>query len=196
MKKIFLKFNEFLKTDSSKLKAIRGFTLIETLVSLAIFSASIVALISVTASGVANTNFAKNKLTASYLAQEGVEMVRNIRDSNSLLGGNGIPWVPFTTSVFSSCTPPNGCKIEPSANPLVATICQVTNGYGCQLNYNSSGFYTYTTGSTASPFSRLITVQDALDGNNEVKVISTVSWNQGSSPKSVTYSENLFDWIQ
>jgi prepilin-type N-terminal cleavage/methylation domain-containing protein len=179
------------------IKSNTGFTLIETLVSLAIFSVSIVALISVTASGVADTNFVKNKLTASYLAQEGVEMVRNIRDSNSLslLGGNGIPWAPFTASVFSSCTPPNGCKIESSANSLVATICQVTNGYGCQLNYDSSGFYTYAS-STASPFSRLITVQDALDGNNEVKVTSTVSWNQGSSPKSVTYSESLFDWIQ
>lgn len=169
-----------------------GFTLIETIVSLAIFSSSIVALISVTASGVADTNFAKNKLTASYLAQEGVEMVRNIRDSISLSGGT--PWLQFITTDLALCTSPNGCMIDPKT--LIRTAC--TTSLCSPLNYETDGFFG-TTGS-ASPFTRVIKVKDigsfVTPPQNEIKITSTVNWNQGSSPRSVTYSENLFDWIQ
>ena len=59
-----------------------GFTLIETLTALLIFSTSIVVLIAATSGGFSNTNYAKNKFIASYLAQEGVEVARNTRDSS------------------------------------------------------------------------------------------------------------------
>jgi prepilin-type N-terminal cleavage/methylation domain-containing protein len=168
------------------LKQNRGFTLIETLVALAIFASSIVALISIAASGVADANFAKNKFIASYLSQEGVEMVRNMRDSNSLAGGN---WAAFKTAV-SSCYAPNGCTIEPSN--LAAAACGTANG--CQLNYNSGGFYTYAV-APASAFYRKITVADVGAGS-EVAVSSTIYWRQGTIVFNTVYTENLFDWIQ
>lgn len=59
----------------------KGFTLIETMTALLIFSASIVTLIVATRQGFVDTGYAKNKFIASYLAQEGVERVRNSRDS-------------------------------------------------------------------------------------------------------------------
>ncbi len=61
-----------------------GFTLVETLVAVSIFSLSILGLMSILASGVSNTNYAKQKMTASYLAQEGIEHARNIRDTHVL----------------------------------------------------------------------------------------------------------------
>lgn len=62
----------------------RGFTLVETLVAVSIFTVSLLALISLLASGISDTNYAKQKLTASYLAQEGVEYLRNLRDNEVL----------------------------------------------------------------------------------------------------------------
>ena len=47
----------------------RAFTLVETLIALSIFSVSIIAMMSILGGGIANTNYAKNKMTASYLAQ-------------------------------------------------------------------------------------------------------------------------------
>jgi prepilin-type N-terminal cleavage/methylation domain-containing protein len=67
-------------TDRQVLSLSRGFTLVETLVAISIFSMSILGLMSVLASSISNTNYAKQKITASYLAQEGIECVRNKRD--------------------------------------------------------------------------------------------------------------------
>ena len=63
-----------------------GFTLVETLVALSIFVTAVVALISLTGTGVANTNFAQNRMQAMYYAQEGVELVRMMRDSYFIEG--------------------------------------------------------------------------------------------------------------
>src|SRR3990172_8271235 len=160
----------------------KGFTLIETLVALVIFTTSIVGLISVTSTGVANTNYAKNKFIASYLAQEGVEMVRNIRDNSWLFGG-ATPWADFLdlnpVKGVGLCI--NSCQIDPET----LTVSPCVDPDGCPLYYDytnsGDGFYTYT-GSTPSVFRRKITVAGIgqLSGNAEVSVTSVVSWTQGS----------------
>ena len=61
-----------------------GFTLVETLVALFIFSVSVITTMSVVSGGIANTNYAKNKVISEYLAQEGIEYVKNLRDSSVL----------------------------------------------------------------------------------------------------------------
>ena len=160
MQKSKLQFKQkFLKAKSLQLAAnsyFRGFTLIETMVALAIFSVSVVSLIVMTSQGVANVSLAKNKLIASYLAQEGIEVVRNNRDSFG----------------FDSLNP----------DPLSGDLFYSTdNGY----NNISDGSIT--------PFKRKVTVN--VVGEDEVKVSSEVKWVQGQGlGKSVTYSENLFNW--
>ncbi len=62
----------------------KAFTLIETLVAISIFTMSILGLMSVLASSISNTNYAKQKMAATYLAQEGIEYARNMRDTNVL----------------------------------------------------------------------------------------------------------------
>ena len=58
-----------------------GFTLIETLVAISIFVASVTVLLVVTGGGIKDVNSAQNKLTATYLAQEGAELIRAARDT-------------------------------------------------------------------------------------------------------------------
>ena len=66
-----------------------GFTLVETLVAVSIFSISILGMMSVLGSSIANTNYAKRKIIATYLAQEGIEYIRNMRDTAVLYNGGG-----------------------------------------------------------------------------------------------------------
>ncbi|KKQ35057.1 MAG: Type II secretory pathway protein LspI [Candidatus Nomurabacteria bacterium GW2011_GWB1_37_5] len=164
-----------------------GFTLIETLTALSIFSISIVALISVTSQGVASASYLKNKLAASYLAQEGIEIVRNTRDSyisaftpnsdwNTLFGSDG---------TFSNCG--SGCAFN--VNTLTdalttGTLLSKADIPSCIDNPSDCKIAT-------SIFTRTITITDSL---GQMKVESKVEWLQGVTPRSVIFTEYLSDW--
>lgn len=74
-----------------------GFTLVETLVAISIFTMSVLGLMSVLASGLSDTSYAKQKMTATYLAQEGIEYARNLRDNAVIPSGGLAGWASFIT---------------------------------------------------------------------------------------------------
>jgi len=184
----------------------KGFTLIETLVAVSIFSVSILGLMSVLSSGISNTTYAKQKIIASYLAQEGIEYIRNMRDTYVLYGANGqAGWNAFNTklSTNSCLATGNGCyfnadglnyldKTQPM-NDLAFSPCVGSGGACPEMKYDSAtGKYNYSTGSNTGFFRKIKVIQDQP---NETKISSTVSWMQGSGNHSVTFSENLFNWV-
>src|SRR3989344_5745995 len=73
----------------------KGFTLVETLVAISIFTTSILALLVILSGSISNTNYAKQKMVATYLAQEGIEYARNLRN-NAFLFSTG--WGNFNVS--------------------------------------------------------------------------------------------------
>ena len=86
-----------------KNKRSRAFTLVETLVAISIFTVSLLGLMSILAQGIADTNYAKRKIIASYLAQEGIEYIRNFRDTYVLYydpasTNNG--WIEFNKQYY------------------------------------------------------------------------------------------------
>src|SRR4051812_38691805 len=89
----------------------KGFTLVETLVAIFIFVLSTTALVAVTGNSVSDVSIAKNKLVARALSEEGIEMVRNIRDSSALSGTGSSGWSDFAT-LMDSCFLGPGCKID------------------------------------------------------------------------------------
>lgn len=164
----------------------QGFTIVETLVALSIFSVAVIALISVTVSGSSGATYVKNKLTASYLAQEGIEMVRNLRDTASFIDsqntwdlffGTPIGGGALTSGVIGGCvipagvtlTPgfPAGCSIETNADtsathPQYAVdVFPCLNTIGrCHL-VDSGLFFRYALiPSSGDGFTRYITIQE------------------------------------
>jgi Tfp pilus assembly protein PilV len=121
-------------------------------VAISIFTVSLIGLMSVLASGITDTSYAKQKIQATYLAQEGIEYVRNMRDTSVLYSTDSqTGWNNFN----------NADKSYPTAVP---------------------------------GFTR--TIQAIPVSQDEVKISSTVSWRQGSGNYSITFSENLFNWVQ
>ncbi|MFA5778149.1 MAG: type II secretion system protein [Candidatus Paceibacterota bacterium] len=139
----------------------KAFTLVETLVAISIFTMSILGLISILASGISNTGYAKQKMAATYLAQEGIEYARNVRDTNVLSGAGG--WATFITP-----TPPSAGRVIPY---------EITDP-------------------DFSGFSREILILPVDGTTDEVKISSKVTWRQGSGIYNVTFSENLFNWVE
>lgn len=174
----------------------RGFTLIETLVAIAIFAFSITALISITATGVFNTNFVKNKFTASYLAMEGAELVRSVRDSAS---SSGLSWnnIMQNSGYLANCYDGNACFIDSEHN-VSQVSPQLCSGPCPYLSYNrSNGEFSYDQVDQInifqSIFVRTITITPV--SSDEATVVSTVEWTQGGEIKKVEFEYNVLNWI-
>ncbi len=191
MKKIFSKFAN--KKD--------GYTLVEMLVAISIFTTSVLGVLVILAGGIADTGYAKQKMGAAYLAQEGVEYVRNMRDTFMIYSADpNQGWNDFK-AYLSNCESPDGCFFDPDDldfNNLDKPITQISIyacGGNCQeIKYDSaSGVYGYTVGEN-SGFIRKIEM-DQISAN-EVKIISTVFWTQGSGDYNVSFSDNFFNWIE
>ena len=189
---------KFLKQKNSK-KNKTGFTLIETLVAISIFSVSILGMMAVLYNGTTNINFLKKKMVATYLAQEGIEYVRNMRDSFVISQSDG--WNNFNDKLSTGlCDQTNGCYYMNQelgiGNLITSTVIKKCEDNQCRpnlLHYNpgTSGYDYFS--SNLTDFSRKITYEKI---NDEVKITSTVYWQQGSGMQSVSFSENLFNWIQ
>lgn len=64
----------------------KGFTLMEVIVAISILVIGLLGVFFVVQNITFSSQINSSKLTAAYLAQEGIEMVRNKRDSNWLAG--------------------------------------------------------------------------------------------------------------
>lgn len=203
--------NYFFKKTSEK-----GFTVVEALVAISILLLSITGTFAVAQSSLKSTNYAKNKITAYYLAQEGIEQMRHLRDNNGLEilknRTEDISWLAdFAENQDDPCYDGNECYVDSTGelldsegNPLFGKPlrCPVE---GCPLFYmnNVTGQFQYEQNSdkTLSSFSRVISVfrengdpQD--DGTNQIIVKVVVNWEQNGIDRSVEVLENLYNWQQ
>lgn len=166
-----------------------GFTLIETLVAIFIFSTALVALSGIAARGVSSVNRAKEVTTAQFLAQEGLEMVRNVRDNTTLQTIQ--PW----DVGFSDCSEDNPCDID--YLPGVPELIHCTTA--CEL-WLENGVYTDNPNgpSFETKYSRIIWVvpltQNNLNETIEYAIYSRVTWAVGSATRSVETSTTLNNW--
>jgi prepilin-type N-terminal cleavage/methylation domain-containing protein len=176
----------------------KGFTLIEMLIAVFIFSVALAALMSISARGLKAARLAQNQVTADYLAIEGIEIVRNLRDSAFLLGSSTNTW----SSVFNQ----NGClgalRYDTNDRCTFELIGQQVILYPCSsgsciLFYNeTSGIYRHFQSGSATPnfsiieYERRINLKEATGNADEIIVTVDVSWDTGS----VQYVENLFLW--
>lgn len=159
------------------MKRNNGFTLVEIVVALGILSFVSVGVIYSISLSLTSAARIKNNLIASNLAQEGLEISRNIRDRDWHLGNN------FGTSL------PNGDYIIDWTSQALNPFSDVF------LKVDGNGFYNYSSGQD-SIFKRKITIEDSGQNPPAVeRVIKVeVSWNEKSGPKSIQAELRLFNW--
>ncbi|MES2087854.1 MAG: prepilin-type N-terminal cleavage/methylation domain-containing protein [Patescibacteria group bacterium] len=177
-----------------------GFTIIETIVAIAILAVAVVAPLSLAQRSLNADIYARDQVTAFYLAQEAVEYVRNIRD------GNGLSVTPLTGWLdgLNECTGNNYCGIDPSNRepPSRIIACDhLSNNDGCQLVFDSSLkiYRAMVGGETASSlFRRELQIRPvgSLLPNDAADIISTVTWQVGSITKTLVINARIFNWYQ
>src|SRR6202042_2338797 len=93
--------------DVGRRKLDTGFTLIETMVAIALLMLALIAPMSLAAQSLTAAYFARDQITAFYLAQEGIEIVRSVRDANIIAIAEGNSSVNVFNDIPSGTTAAN-----------------------------------------------------------------------------------------
>jgi len=177
-----------------------GFTLVETLVALFIFSVSILTTMSVLSQGLTSANYAKNKMVAGYLSQEGIEYFRNMRDTYLLYSDDKTQgWTDFVLKLKNNgCGDSNGCYFDNDVEKFSSSSIKDIGVYSCSGKCNNLSFvknkgeYDYS-GVERTTFSRKMKIEES---GEYVKIISEVTWSSGGQGGMISLSENLLNWIE
>lgn len=157
-------------------KNLGGFTLVETMIAIAILLIAVVTPISLIGNALHNLYYARDQVVAVNLAQEGIEGVRQKRDSNLLAGvawGNGL--TAGSSYIFD------------------ATTLTLSQNADTKIYQNGSGQYFQGLGGTATPFTRAISITDI--SSTEKEITSVVNWKTGTTPGVITVTEYIYNWL-
>ena len=168
-----------MKKDTTKLN--KGFTLVESLVAIAILLVAVVGPMSVIGGSLSQISTARDQAIAINLAQEGIEIARQRRDSNMLnaWGGGGAVWSDGLAA---------GTYIVSSVIGTPLMLCSV----GCTMGQkpvrqDAAGWYYQGAGGTPTKFIRTVTISDSSPG--EKRISSDVTWEVGGTTKTVQVQE-------
>ncbi len=151
--------------------------MMEVIFSVFILSVGLVAVIGLIVSSIKNSMDSRNHIIASQLAQEGVELIRNIRDNNWASGAPGGSFDRLNQNSF--------CRIDYNDDPL--TWSTVDNNY-CSLGNTSDPYVLSYVGNyyqwenlsaNKTKFTRRIAVIDTDPGPDDAErlIYSIVSWD-------------------
>lgn len=167
-----------------------GFTIIESLVAISILITAITGATIAVQSGISSYIFSKDQIIAFYLAQEGFEQIRNIRDENRL---NNRLWLTgLSGNLGDPCAFGSVCTVDPVAS-AVPTRCPGGAGTCPVLRQNATtGFFGYNAAWPATIFRReiILTTVNA----DEIAVTVTVNWSKGPINRQFKARENLLNW--
>jgi prepilin-type N-terminal cleavage/methylation domain-containing protein len=170
-------------------KTPRGFTLIETMIAVAIFTIAVVGPFTAASRSLDAAATARDNLAAANLAQEGLEVVRFVRGSNYLANPNS--WT--ATAGLSACVAPAKCAVD---GPT-ATVAACAGGVCGPLYLTDAGLYTTSAaGATVTRFTRSLTITPNPGGQaNAERAVVTVTWQTNGGPRTVTVSQDFYDWL-
>lgn len=170
----------------------RGFTLIEMVISVFMITVAVVGIVQLTTKYIQNTKYEKESYIAALLAQEGVEIIKNIRDAN---------WVESDASGWKNglTTCSSGCEIDISYNHLSPTFTPWSDpGTNLYIDYNESQsryeHYKYLASPGANDiktiYRRKITIVES--GADKLEITVDVYWRTNQ----LTVKEDIYNWMQ
>ena len=173
--------------NNVKIKNGAGFTLIEVIVAIFIITVGVGGTVTLINQTISFTQITSSKLVATYLVQEGIEIVKNIRDSNFLeihKTGTG-NW----TDDLDGCSPSDNkfCEGDYAGSSLTSYDVPFEGNF---LEIGGLGFYNYGSG-IETPFKRKITITPGID---ILEVLVEVIWEERGRTHIVTIQEDLYKW--
>lgn len=166
----------------------KGFTILELMVAIFILLVGVVGLLSALQRAVSVTFISSSKLTAAYLAQEGIEIVKNIREAN---------WLEIHKGLKGEDKWANGIP-EGNWEADYQTMA-LSDDYDEEKLKIDGGFYKYSGLGATTPFKRKITISNKIDLNGDgnpdrMTVTVVVEWQERGRNFQVEAKEKLHNW--
>lgn len=161
-----------------------GFSLVEIVVVLFIISLGLVGILSLIIQNIQSQSYNKSQLVANQLAQEGIELIRRVRDVN---WRNGQPYnLNLAEGIYVM-----------DYDDLLPVGAAAAPGQMSRLFFDDNGFYYHQSGASETPvpetgFSRLITIQPLVGSAFIVR--SRVSWEERGRNFRYELETILYDW--
>jgi type II secretory pathway pseudopilin PulG len=156
-----------------------AFTLVEIVVVLFIISVGLIGILSLIVQNIQSQDYNKNNLIAYQLSQEGMELVRMVRDTN---------WKnsrPFNESLASASGTVYTYSMDYQDLVPQSVVSPVA------LKKDANGFYIHGVGED-SGFSRLLSLE--LISDHSLRVQSSVFWKNRGRDYSYVLETILYDW--
>ncbi len=139
-----------------------GFSIIETMLAAFVLTAGITAAVAVFGPSIKFSGLSRDRVIASALAQEGVELIKNVRDNNMLNGA-------FNADINTDGT---YCMDYKDVKP---------SSCGSGQLYRDGIWYVHDVTSVTTYFKRRIVVDNSPD---KIAIRSYVVWHDGTFPSS------------
>lgn len=167
---------------NGKRKKLNGFSLGEVLLSVSVLTVGILPVMAAMTKGFQSSLGSRDIIVASGLAQEGAELVKNVKDNNVLAGSASLSaWLPSSGSTW------NDCRIDADDQVLVPGN-RISCGLGAaafNLSMQPSNFLGHDAAGVATKFNRKIFLDYGGSGDERVTCISAAYWGQGFTPSSI-----------
>lgn len=184
-----------------------GQMMIEAMVASVVGVVGILGVVGLLTDSLSKSNEISDRFIATYLAGEGVEIVRNLVDDNYTGGplhnplrwndifatGNNTYQMQYNTTFFDLL-----CTTHPATN-----VCEAgsdvrisgTAGDFIPIKKDSAGTYSYEPGGTPTAFRRVIELRyDDTATPYRVQIISRVTWTAHGQSRTVTMEDFAYDW--
>lgn len=176
--------------SSNIFKQQKGFGLIEVVVSIYIIVMAFIGILSLVKQGIQVQYINKNTIIAAQLAQEGLELVRNVRDNNWRFYKKGANW---KQDIIGGA---GGAEnqlliIDYRGKSSIETVDSIDNAKA-NLKIDSNGFYSHDVNGEKTIFSRVISKQNTPD--NGLRVVAEIKWNERGNLHNYKAETLLYDW--
>jgi len=173
-----------------------GQTIVEALIAISILTIGVFGMLNLLNQSLGLNTFVTSQYIGSNLAMEGVEVIKNIIDSNFLQGK------PFNDGLNNGYY-----EIQYNSNSLGAPKCSLSDDKNACFNSSNNlykdnnGIYSYNTSNAIkTPFKRIVRIENLdQDGDGKVeqiKVNSIVQWTIKGGTYEINAEDHFFNWRQ
>lgn len=179
--------NRSKRQSNTQKKQASGQTLFETMVALGLIMMGVVTLVVLVGRAIGLSRVVADRFTATYLAAEGIEVVKSLIDTNVLRSASGCSWTGGGAGCVSLAA--GTYDVDPQGLALIPAS-------GNPLWFDSiNRLYSPYAGGASTPTNFIRTVElISLRGGDELQVTAKVRWVSRGGSYDIILEDHFFNW--